>query len=164
MTARNDGRGDHYADAGFAGCIRKPFSINELLAFLSSIMEKKKTIQPPSTDFSALAADIGDRKWLLETFIEESRKNKAELQDALSDMEMDLGRMRGTLHRMYPVWEQLGISHELERYSEILHDEGSDEDTVQRHTEETIARICGLIAEAEQLLSDMGNGNDKNKV
>ena len=164
MTARNDGRGDHYADAGFAGCIRKPFSINELLAFLSSIMEKKKTIQPPSTDFSTLAADIGDRKWLLETFIEESRKNKAELQDALSDMEMDLGRMRGTLHRMYPVWEQLGISHELERYSEILHDEGSDEDTVQRHTEETIARICGLIAEAEQLLSDMGNGNDKNKV
>ena len=157
MTARNDGDGCRYTDAGFAGCIRKPFSINELLTFLSSIMGKEKTMQPLSADFSTLAADIEDRKWLLETFIEESHKNKAELQESLSDIEMDLGRMRETLHRMYPVWEQLGISHELERYSEVLHDDDSDGDTVQRHTEETIARICGLIAEAERLLSETEN-------
>ena len=158
MTARNDGNGCRYSEAGFSGCIRKPFSMNELLAFLSSITEKEKAAQPTSADFSALAADIEDRKWILETFIGESLKNKAELQESLSDMEMDFGRMRETLHRMYPVWEQLGISHELEGYSEILHDDGSDGDTVQRHTEEIIGRICGLIAEAERLLSETGNG------
>lgn len=158
MTARNDGNGCRYSEAGFSGCIRKPFSMNELLAFLSSITEKEKATQPTSADFSALAADIEDRKWILETFIGESIKNKAELQASLSDMEMDFGRMRETLHRMYPVWEQLGISHELEGYSEILHDDGSDGDTVQRHTEEIIGRICGLIAEAERLLSETGNG------
>ena len=158
MTARNDGNGRRYSEAGFSGCIRKPFSMNELLAFLSSITEKEKATQPTSADFSALAADIEDRKWILETFIGESIKNKAELQASLSDMEMDFGRMRETLHRMYPVWEQLGISHELEGYSEILHDDGSDGDTVQRHTEEIIGRICGLIAEAERLLSETGNG------
>ena len=158
MTARNDGNGCRYSEAGFSGCIRKPFSMNELLAFLSSITEKEKAAQPTSADFSALAADVEDRKWILETFIGESRKNKAELQESLSDMEMDFGRMRETLHRMYPVWEQLGISHELEGYSEILHDDGSDGDTVQRHTEEIIGRICGLIAEAERLLSETGNG------
>lgn len=158
MTARNDGNGCRYSEAGFSGCIRKPFSMNELLAFLSSITEKEKTTQPTSADFSALAADIEDRKWILETFIGESLKNKAELQESLSDMEMDFGRLRETLHRMYPVWEQLGIAHELEGYSEILHDDGSDGDTVQRHTEEIIGRICGLIAEAESLLSETGNG------
>ena len=158
MTARNDGNGCRYSEAGFSGCIRKPFSMNELLAFLSSITEKEKAAQPTSADFSALAADVEDRKWILETFIGESLKNKAELQESLSDMEMDFGRMRETLHRMYPVWEQLGISHELEGYSEILHDDGSDGDTVQRHTEEIIGRICGLIAEAERLLSETGNG------
>ena len=157
MTARNDGDGCRYTDAGFAGCIHKPFSINELLTFMSSIMGKEKTMQPLSADFSTLAADIEDRKWLLETFIEESHKNKAELQESLSDIEMDLGRMRETLHRMYPVWEQLGISHELERYSEVLHDDDSDEDMIQRYTEETIARICGLITEAERLLSETEN-------
>ena len=158
MTARNDGNGCRYSEAGFSGCIRKPFSMNELLAFLSSITEKEKAAQPTSADFFALAADVEDRKWILETFIGESLKNKAELQESLSDMEMDFGRMRETLHRMYPVWEQLGISHELEGYSEILHDDGSDGDTVQRHTEEIIGRICGLIAEAERLLSETGNG------
>lgn len=158
MTARNDGNGCRYSEAGFSGSIRKPFSMNELLAFLSSITEKEKAVQPTSADFSALAADVEDRKWILETFIGESLKNKAELQESLSDMEMDFGRMRETLHRMYPVWEQLGISHELEGYSEILHDDGSDGDTVQRHTEEIIGRICGLIAEAERLLSETGNG------
>ena len=158
MTARNDGNGCRYSEAGFSGCIRKPFSMNELLAFLSSITEKEKTMQPTSADFSALAADIEDRKWILETFIGESLKNKAELQESLSDMEMDFGRLRETLHRMYPVWEQLGIAHELEGYSEILHDDGSDGDTVQRHTEEIIGRICGLIAEAESLLSETENG------
>ena len=63
---------------------------------------------------------------------------------------------------MYPVWEQLGITHELEEYSEILHDDGSDGDTVQRHTEEIISRICGLIAEAESLLSEMDNNRKRN--
>ena len=157
MTARNDGDGCRYTDAGFAGCIRKPFSINELLTFMSSIMGKEKITEPLSADFSTLAADIEDRKWLLETFIEESHKNKAELQESLSDIEMNLGRMRETLHRIYPVWEQLGISHELEWYSEVLHDDDSDEDIIQRYTEETIARICGLIAEAERLLSETEN-------
>lgn len=161
MTARNDGNGCRYSEAGFSGCIRKPFSMNELLAFLSSITEKEKTTQPTSADFSALAADIEDRKWILETFIGESLKNKAELQEALLDMEMDFGRMRETLHRMYPVWEQLGIAHELEGYSEILHDDGPDGDTVQRHTEEIIGRICGLIAEAERLLSEMDNNRKR---
>ena len=131
MTARNDGNGCRYSEAGFSGCIRKPFSMNELLAFLSYITEKEKATQPTSADFSVLAADIEDRKWILETFIGESIKNKAELQASLSDMEMDFGRMRETLHRMYPVWEQLGISHELEGYSEILHDDGSDGNTFQ---------------------------------
>ena len=157
MTARNDGDGCRYTDAGFAGCIRKPFSINELLTFMSSIMGKEKITEPLSANFSTLAADIEDRKWLLETFIEESHKNKAELQESLSDIEMNLGRMRETLHRIYPVWEQLGISHELEWYSEVLHDDDSDEDIIQRYTEETIARICGLIAEAERLLSETEN-------
>lgn len=161
MTARNDRDGVRYLEAGFSGCIGKPFSMNELLAFLSSVMEKQKAMQPSSADFSSLATDIEDRKWLLDTFIEESLKNKVELQESLS--EMDLERMRETLHRMYPVWEQLGISNELERYSGILHADNPDRDAVQRHTEEAIARICGLIAEAEKLLSDKDN-NRKNDM
>lgn len=161
MTARNDGNDSRYWEAGFSGCIRKPFSMNELLAFLSSITEKKKAAPSTSADFSALAADIEDRKWILETFIGESLKNKAELQESLSDMEVDFGRMRETLHRMYPAWEQLGIAHELDEYSEILQDDGPDGKAVHRHTEYMVGRICRLVAEAERLLSEMENGKQE---
>ena len=161
MTARNDGNDSRYWEAGFSGCIRKPFSMNELLTFLSSVTEKKKAAPPISADFSALAADIEDRKWILETFIGESLKNKAELQESLSDMEVDFGRMRETLHRMYPAWEQLGIAHELDEYSEILQDDGPDGKAVHRHTEDMVGRICRLIAEAERLLSEMEDGKQE---
>lgn len=161
MTARNDGNDSRYWEAGFSGCIRKPFSMNELLAFLSSITEKKKAAPYTSADFSSLAADIEDRKWILETFIGESLKNKAELQESLSDMEVDFGRMRETLHRMYPAWEQLGIAHELDEYSEILQDDGPDGKAVHRHTEYMVGRICRLVAEAERLLSEMENGKQE---
>lgn len=161
MTARNDGNDSRYWEAGFSGCIRKPFSMNELLAFLSSVTEKKKAVPPASADFSALAADIEDRKWILETFIGESLKNKAELQESLSDMEVDFGRMRETLHRMYPAWEQLGIAHELDEYSEILQDDDPDGKAVHRHTEDMVGRICRLIAEAERLLSEMEDGKQE---
>lgn len=161
MTARNDGNDSRYWEAGFSGCIRKPFSMNELLAFLSSVTEKKKAVPPASADFSALAADIEDRKWILETFIGESLKNKAELQESLSDMEVDFGRVRETLHRMYPAWEQLGIAHELDEYSEILQDDGPDGKAVHRHTEDMVGRICRLIAEAERLLSEMEDGKQE---
>lgn len=46
MTARNDGNDSRYWEAGFSGCIRKPFSMNELLTFLSSVTEKKKPHRP----------------------------------------------------------------------------------------------------------------------
>ena len=161
MTARNDGNDSRYWEAGFSGCIRKPFSMNELLTFLSSVTEKKKAAPPISADFSALAAYIEDRKWILETFIGESLKNKAELQESLSDMEVDFGRMRETLHRMYPAWEQLGIAHELDEYSEILQDDGPDGKAVHRHTEDMVGRICRLIAEAERLLSEMEDGKQE---
>ena len=35
MTARNDVDESRYTEAGFSGCIQKPFSMNELQAFLS---------------------------------------------------------------------------------------------------------------------------------
>lgn len=164
MTARSDVDGDRYTEAGFSGCIRKPFSMHELLPFLSSIMGNEQTAQPSSADFEALASEIEDRQWVLSTFIEESGRNKADLLDTMEHPETGYGPAGETLHRMYPVWEQLGIAHELDACIGLLHDAGSDRGTVREHIVNVINRIDGLVAEAERLLSDMGNGNDKNKT
>ena len=77
---------------------------------------------------------------MLEAFIEESNHNKADLQEALQHIDMDIERMKETLHRMYPVWEQLSIANELEEYSAVLHDDEANEADIRRHTEAVIDR------------------------
>lgn len=155
MTARNDEDESRYIEAGFSGCIRKPFSMNELLAFLSSVMEKSGQQQEQKADFNALAAETGDMEWMLNAFIEESLANRTELKQALEGIKTDTERMKNTLHRMYPSWKQLGVAGELETYSRILHDETSDEQTIRTHTEVVMGRIDQLIGDAKNLLSDI---------
>lgn len=136
--------------------------MNELLAFLSSVMEKSGPQQERKADFNALAADAGDMEWMLNTFIEESLNNRTELKEALDSMKTDTERMKSTLHRMYPTWEQLGMAHELETYSRILHDETSDDMTICTYTEAVIERIDRLIGDAKDMLSDIRRLDLKN--
>lgn len=162
MTARNDVDESRYTEAGFSGCIRKPFSMNELLAFLSSIMERSGQQQEQKADFNALAADTGDMEWMLNAFIEESLDNRTELKEALESMKTDTERMKNTLHRMYPTWEQLGVACELETYSRILHDDTSDDLTISTYTEAVIGRIDRLVGDAKNLLSEIRRLDLKN--
>lgn len=162
MTARNDVDESRYTEAGFSGCIRKPFSMNELLAFLSSIMERSGQQQEQKADFNALAADTGDMEWMLNAFIKESLDNRTELKEALESMKTDTERMKNTLHRMYPTWEQLGVACELETYSRILHDDTSDDLTISTYTEAVIGRIDRLVGDAKNLLSEIKRLDLKN--
>lgn len=157
MTARNDDDEARYTEAGFSGRIRKPFSMSELLAFLSSVAGNGRLERDPRPDFETLAEAAGDRQWMLSTFIAESQKDKAELLETLRLADMDLERLKETLHRMYPVWEQLGIAHELEAYHEVLHESGSDSTAVRARTEAIIRRIQELVREAETLSAGTGN-------
>lgn len=152
MTARSDGDGNRYAEAGFSGCIRKPFSMHELLHFISSILSSVPEQEERNADFDAMISETTDRDRLLEAFIEESNHNKADLQEALQHIDMDIERMKETLHRMYPVWEQLSIANELEEYSAVLHDDEANKADIRRHTEAVIDRLHGLAAEAGRML------------
>ena len=162
MTARNDVDESRYTEAGFSGCIRKPFSMNELLAFLSSIMERLGQQQEQKADFNALAAETGDMGWMLNAFIKESLDNRTELKEALESMKTDTERMKNTLHRMYPTWEQLRVACELETYSRILHDDTSDDLTISTYTEAVIGRIDRLVGDAKNLLSEIRRLDLKN--
>lgn len=164
MTASNDSDDSRYTEAGFSGCIRKPFSMNELLVFLSSIMENNGNGQEHTADFNALAAETDDMEWILNAFMEESIRNRNELQKSIEGMETDKELLKGTLHRMYPTWEQLGIDCELETYYRILHDEESDDVTITANTETIIKRIDGLVSEAKDILSDIKTFSGKNET
>lgn len=144
MTARGDKERDAFASAGFAACIYKPFSIRELLGIISSVTAGKEPASARA-DFASLTADVRDKKKLLRTFVEQSRKDIGQLRKAGNDRE----RLRETVHRMLPMWELLQTDDLLHSYRNVLHDDKADDGTVGEYTQRVIDHTALLIAEAE---------------
>ena len=144
MTARGDKEREAFASAGFAACIYKPFSMRELLDLIASVIDGTKP-EAVSADFAALTADVKDKRKLLRTFIEASRKDIAQLREAGNDRE----RLREVVHRMLPMWELLQTDDLLHAYRNVLHDDKADDGAVGEYTRRVIDRTALLIAEAE---------------
>ena len=144
MTARGDKEREAFASAGFAACIYKPFSMHELLDLIASVVSGTKP-EAVYADFASLTADVKDKKRLLRTFIEASRKDIAQLREAGNDRE----RLREVVHRMLPMWELLQTDDLLHAYRDVLHDDKADDGAVGEYTRRVIDRTALLIAEAE---------------
>ena len=80
-------------------------------------------------------------------------RNSSDLLDSLSQEKLDRKRIWETLHRMYPMWEQLGIAHELESYSYEEYVEDTDESAFRNDVERIVRRIDRLISETKSRLS-----------
>ncbi|MBM6719018.1 response regulator [Bacteroides gallinaceum] len=143
MTSRGDGHTGIYEEAGFCGCLHKPFSMKGLMAFAASV-----TIPNSLFDYERLLEHTDDRKQMFRIIVEESRKDLCELEGALPDA--NRGTMRQVVHRMLPVWEMLGADHILLGYRQALHNEKNDDETVREHTSKVICAIKKLIEECEQ--------------
>lgn len=159
MTARGDKEREAFASAGFAACIYKPFSMHELLDLIASVVSDTKP-EEVSADFASLTADVKDKKRLLRTFIEASRKDIAQLREADNDRE----RLREIIHRMLPMWELLQTDELLHAYRDVLHDDKADDGAVGEYTRRVIDRTVLLIAEAEnemKRVTDETEGPDR---
>ena len=151
MTARGDGDSDIYIQAGFCGCLYKPFSTEELLTFVSDMAWKGNCTVTPLFDYSRLMEDISDRLDVLEALKQESLKNIEELGSALRTVNCEA--MRGTIHRMLPAWELLGADLELQKYHELLHARSIDKDRIIEHTGQVISWIKELVVETEKKIA-----------
>jgi len=152
MTARGDKEREAFASAGFAACIYKPFSMHELLDLIASVVSGTEQ-EEVSADFASLTADVRDKRKLLRTFIEASRKDIAQLREAGNDRE----RLREIIHRMLPMWELLQTDDLLHAYRDVLHDDKTDDGAVGEYTRRVIDRTALLIAEAENEIERLTN-------
>lgn len=143
MTARGDGQTGIYEEAGFCGCLHKPFSMKGLMAFVSSV-----TAPYSLFDYERLMEHTDDCEQMFCIVMKESRKDLRELEEALPDANRKA--MRQVVHRMLPVWEMLGADHILLEYRQTLHNEKNDDGTVREHTSKVICAIKKLIEECEQ--------------
>ena len=144
MTARSDSERSTLLEAGFDGCIFKPFSMNELLKYIDTVIKRRELEH--KTDFSKILADVTDRRHILESMIRTCEKDMAELRNAM--MSNDIESMRCTAHRMFPMWEMLSMESVLSEYRNILNP-GSDIRTITSNTRLIIDHIERLMDDAE---------------
>lgn len=146
MTARSESEREALLEAGFDGCIFKPFSMNELLKVIASVVKGR---EPGSeTDFSVMLANVSDKKKILRTMIETCEKDIVDLKIAMTAENRE--SMRSIAHRMFPMWEMVSMDEILLAYRNVLKDTDCDTQTVLNHTNHIITHI-------EYLIEDAGN-------
>ena len=115
MTARGDVDSGVYLQAGFCGCLHKPFTVQELLGELQRIGGDNASVPPsppPSStpsagiDLSALTAFSADdpeaASSILRSFVEETRGNADRLRRAIEAA--DVAGSSAVAHKMIPLF------------------------------------------------------------
>lgn len=116
LTARVDDD-VNYLSRGFAGCIRKPFSIDKLFAGISGIIGTvKERVWKPV--LSLLFTGEDNHEEMLRIFVDESRKELSRLHDALH--RNDRQALREILHKNLPLWETVNLDYPMEMLHEIV--------------------------------------------
>lgn len=154
MTARGDRGNEVFLKAGFAACIYKPFSSSELISLLSTITTSLP-VERKRIDFSAMLSEVSDKKRLLDSFISQSEKDKRELDMALKLK--DRKKLREITHRMQPMWELLQMKELLSAYRVLLRDSTTNDDAIQKYTQQIIEYTGVLIIEAENEIKRLTN-------
>ena len=146
MTARSESEREALFDAGFDGCIFKPFSMNELLKVIASVVKGR---EPGSeTDFSAMLANVSDKKKILRTMIESCEKDIVDLKISMTNENRE--SMRSIAHRMFPMWEMLSMEDILLAYRNVLKDSDCDTPMILAHTNHIITHIERLMEDARK--------------
>lgn len=158
MTARGDMDKSRFTEAGFIGCIQKPFSTKELLYFLSTLVTQDRKKGSHQPNFAALTAEVGAKREMLQLFIRESEKNISELEKASQND--DCKQMCETVHCMMPIWELLQVDEILHDYRSALHDDKISTDVIREQTRQVISYIRELIAEAINEITVMDDGTE----
>lgn len=98
VTARS-GNKEEYLSAGFAGCLHKPFSEEELLAAVSQI---------DRPDFTVIMEGEENKEEMLDIFIEDTTEELFGMRDAFSIG--DYAKLGSIIHKAAPLWEMIRIN------------------------------------------------------
>lgn len=108
VTAQADERPEHFRNTGFAGCLHKPFSADELLYATSHI---------DSTDFTAIIEGEENTAELLGIFIGDTEQELSEMRDALE--RGNYKRLGHIIHKAAPLWGMIRIHVSLRELEEL---------------------------------------------
>lgn len=108
VTAQANERPEHFWKAGFAGCLYKPFSPEELMSATWSI---------DRPIFTAIMEDEEDTTELLNMFLEDTEEELTEMQVAFGTGNYE--RLGHIIHKAAPLWGMIRIGVPLRELEEM---------------------------------------------
>lgn len=176
MTGRRDMEPSSYRDTGFAAVLKKPFRKEQLLAQLHKMFpashldpgpEERSDTTAPTALYSleTLRSFLGDDDAacaaIMETFVEETKRQLKVLSAAVK--EMDIERINQIAHRMLPMFRQLQARRcvpDLEELELLGQDDLSGEELEQKYKrlENNIRAL--LLAQEDFLRQPTGPGHN----
>ncbi len=149
MTGRTERSADDFIEAGFRGCLLKPFSYAELTrAIANSIKEDTKndddSFKIPKADFSTLLQGEEDVKGMLNLLVEQTESEVSELKSASETGNVDA--ISFLQHKLESRWELLGIVKPMLKLRDAL----KNGDCLDRAIDEVVMTAEELIRQARE--------------
>lgn len=149
MTGRTERSADDFIEAGFRGCLLKPFSYAELTrAIANSIKEDTinddDSFKIPKADFSTLLQGEEDVKGMLNLLVEQTESEVSELKSALETGNVDA--ISFLQHKLESRWELLGIVKPMLKLRDAL----KNGDSLDRAIDEVVMTAEELIRQARE--------------
>lgn len=175
ITARSDMDENDVRSHGFAGCLHKPFTANELSVAIAQATGKKiPSTENPATDetscpgqetldFNALTAfsanDPEAATEIIGTFINETEKNRKAIQKALT--EKDMKAMADVAHKLLPLFTMLKAGHCIPALAWMEERRGTPETSkeAEEKADFLINEIEKVIAEAQKQYKELRRQN-----
>lgn len=149
VTARSDGD----MEAGFAGFLHKPFSMDELLVAVAGCT-CGEVPQRAAADFTTLLEGEKDRKGMMEMFVQDTENTLAALHKAIGMK--DFKRISTLIHKGTPLWETIHISISRMKLEQLasLPPEAWD-DSLLAEVWELVEAVQLAVENARRLWEDM---------
>ena len=148
VTAQADEKPERFRNAGFAGCLYKPFSLEELLAATSRI---------DRPDFAAIIEGEEDTEEMLDIFIEDTTEELSGMRDAFSTGNYE--KLGHIIHKAAPLWAIIRINiplSELEKMASMPLEKWDR--TLDKRIEKLLEAVEQAIEKAKRL-KEKADGN-----
>lgn len=148
MTARAECSVEEFTKAGFAGCIHKPFSCNELFAAARSCIDTRTKQGGIFPDFSVLLNGERNDAEMLCLLAQETEMNMSAFSEALHND--DKPTLVALTHHLLSLWELLRIEAPLKAFRELLSDADTPDEVMQAAGKSVLAAGKQLAEQAAQ--------------
>ncbi|WP_277638440.1 hybrid sensor histidine kinase/response regulator [Bacteroides graminisolvens] len=157
MTAYVDRNTEDFTEAGFAGCLLKPFSQAELLSVVQKSIERKQAGRiPRQADFSALFSYERNNKEMLSLFIRETGEKMVTLEKSINSS--DIKTISSITHYLLPLWKLILEDNALKHLQQLLDiSSGEMNKEIEQVTQDVIEQGYSIVRQAQIKMKEIEN-------